>query len=487
MPPKSKDPNANVMIHEDAFLRARKIYENKIAPKAPKGELTIEDVVIPPQFHTLPELKKTIDYWNEAGIVRYTSRQTMQMPSRLVKSESAENLRPKLKKEVAEVAKAMKGQVKQAEKRTGMFMKQLDKKEKKQEKRDKLENQINDLDEKMNAELRETREYAKNRKLFSPEWMQQSKFKDYSPVKKNIVMLVEFSDKLAKYADESKDETNKFINNVIAINCDSFNIGVFKAESVVMWLDAVKGAGPFQPTTDTGVKGYKGPADAIKWLNKQVSEKTMTGQGAASWTGMLKKFLVDAEEKPTMICICVSSAPPEEKQAEILEMVEKFREDNPAPKKSAMKDVLPIRVIAFHPEAQDDEKAAEFFKKLGGSYPEVEGDEKWYKHSSFLVDTSQEDCLAMDKYLKSVAAKRKQLDKLRKKLEKMEDLSELVAGDRKLLRANQSLEALLKNDFELIDTAMKSPDIQRDNQGNLILPGNNPQHSEAVKSKQLEV
>lgn len=471
MPPKSKDPNANVMVHEDAFLRARKIYENKIAPKPPKGELTIEDVVIPPQFHTMPEMKKTIEYWNEAGIIRYTNRQHMVMPSRLGKSESEGSLRPKLKKEVAECAKVMKAQVKQAEKRTGMFMKQLDKGEKKQEKRDKLLEQIGDLDVKMNVELRETRGFAKNRKLFFPEYMQGSKFGETSPMRKNIVLLCEVSDKIAKYSDEAKDELTKYVNNVIAQSCESFNLGIIKGETVVMWLDSVKGAGPFQPTTDTGVKGYKGPTDAIKWMGKQVSEKAATGQPAPDWDVMLKKFLVDAEEKPSMLLLAVSTMPGGEKKARMLEAAKKFREDNPPKKKGP--EVLPIRVVAFDPEAEGNEEVAAFFKELGG------GEES--KISSFMVDTSKEDCLEMDKRLKSVAAKRKQLDKLRKKLEKMEDLSEKVTTDRKLLRSNQSLEKLLKNDFELVDVAAKSQELPRDTQGNLILP------DKGSRSKEIEV
>merc|ERR1711964_153869 len=144
-------------------------------------------------------------------------------------------------------------------------------------------------------------------------------------------------------------------------------------------------------------------------------------------------------------------------------------------KKGAIKETLSIRVVCFDPETEGDEGVAAFFKKLGGEES---------MHSSFMVDTSQEDCMGMDKYLKSVAAKRKQLDKLRKKLEKMEDLSEKVSTDRKLLRSQQSLERLLTNDFEVIDAAMKSPDIPRDNQGNLVLPTST---QFAVTSKSLEV
>ena len=142
-------------------------------------------------------------------------------------------------------------------------------------------------------------------------------------------------------------------------------------------------------------------------------------------------------EKPTMLCLAVSSTPGtvgggsvlEAKNKSVLAAVEKFREENPPPKKGAMKETLPIRVVCFHPETEGDEHVAAFFKKLGGEES---------VHSSFMVDTSQEDCMQMDKYLKSVAAKRKQLDKLRKKLEEMEDLSEKVGTDRKLLRSQQS-------------------------------------------------
>lgn len=71
--------------------------------------------------------------------------------------------------------------------------------------------------------------------------------------------------------------------------------------------------------------------------------------------------------------------------------------------------------------------------------------------------------------LNSIKAKRKQLDKLKKKLDKMEDLSEQVVANRKLFRQQLSLEQLLRNDFDCLEVATKSTDIPRDNQGNLIL------------------
>merc|ERR1712157_675911 len=84
-------------------------------------------------------------------------------------------------------------------------------------------------------------------------------------------------------------------------------------------------------------------------------------------------------------------------------------------------------------------------------FEELAGDK-----GSFMFDTSQEDLLALDKMLKAVGVKKKQLDKLNKKLDKLEDLSEKVAEDRKLLQVQIALQKMLESDFEICNWALKT-------------------------------
>ncbi|CAE8709915.1 unnamed protein product [Polarella glacialis] len=106
--------------------------------------------------------------------------------------------------------------------------------------------------------------------------------------------------------------------------------------------------------------------------------------------------------------------------------------------------VLPINIVAFDPSTvgNDEEKASFVYAALPSG--------------SFMIDTSNEDLVALDKMLKAVQVKRKQLDKLNKKLDKMEDLSERVTEDRSLLQMQIALMRMLENDLELSDWALKN-------------------------------
>merc|ERR1712139_16283 len=105
---------------------------------------------------------------------------------------------------------------------------------------------------------------------------------------------------------------------------------------------------------------------------------------------------------------------------------------------------MPINAVAFDPTSVGDATEENFFKDLGGP------------QGQFLVDTSQEDLVALDKMLNSVKVKKKQLDKLTKKLGKMEDLSEPLLEDTKLLAFQISIQRMLENDFALVDWALKN-------------------------------
>merc|ERR1719230_1688435 len=105
--------------------------------------------------------------------------------------------------------------------------------------------QIDDVEAKMNAELKECRGYVKDKELFSEKFMQGSKLGHPGPpgnLKKNVLIICEASEKIAKYLNEARDEITKFVNNVIISECESFNLGVFKNDACTMWLDTVKSA-----------------------------------------------------------------------------------------------------------------------------------------------------------------------------------------------------------------------------------------------------
>merc|ERR1712014_540725 len=95
---------------------------------------------------------------------------------------------------------------------------------------------------------------------------------------------------------------------------------------------------------------------------------------------------------------------------------------------------LAINVVAFDPEIVGDKEEEEYFKELAGP------------DGSFMIDTTQDDLLALDKMLKAVGVKKKQLDKIDKKRSKMEDLSQMQTA----------LQAMLVNDFEICDWALKN-------------------------------
>jgi len=106
--------------------------------------------------------------------------------------------------------------------------------------------------------------------------------------------------------------------------------------------------------------------------------------------------------------------------------------------------ILPINIVAFDPTIVGDDDEKTFFESVAGD------------NGSFMLDTSQEDCLALDKMLKAVQVKKKQLDKLNKKLDKMVDLSQDVLADRQLLQQQIAFQNMLQNDFDIIDWALKN-------------------------------
>mmetsp|Transcript_60228 Transcript_60228/g.143558 ORF Transcript_60228/g.143558 Transcript_60228/m.143558 type:complete len:446 (+) Transcript_60228:80-1417(+) len=429
-----KDPNAPTLIPEDVFLRARKLVDNKVTAKQPKGELTSEEWCIPPVMHSMPELKQTIHFWQNCATVAYAERD-MKVPARVKTVESDTVLKkPHPRKEIQDLCKYLKTQSKAAAKRTGQFLKQLEKKETKETKREGLLAQIKEVDNQMNEELRSSRRFAETQQLFNKRFMIGSKLfdPDRSPAPiKNALIVCELSDKQAQWVDEMKDEVIKLLNGVINEETDTFNIATFSAGGVNTWCPQ------FQPKTDP----KKGLPDAAKWLNKNVTAKACNAQPfPPDYATMISRFTSEGVAPPMRIFLCCSRSPDHSAQATV-ELVAQLRQALDPPMKG--EPVLPINVVAFDPSIVSNAEEQSYFEKLAGP------------HGTYMFDTSAEDLVALDKMLKAVQAKKKQLDKLQKKLEKMEDLSERVAEDRRLLQVQMALQSMLVSDFEVCDWALK--------------------------------
>lgn len=435
MAPKTKkDPNAPTLIPEDTFVRAKKLQDLKVAMKPPKPgtDLTAEEWCLPPFLHSMPEFKQTIHFWSQCAVVKYAEREGTKVPSRLKGIDLESTVKkPHPRKEIQDLFKFTKSQVKGANKRTNQFLKQLEKKENKQLKRETLLKQIKDVDEQMNRELRLARSFAEKQQLFLKKYMIGTKLGESAPIR-NALIVLELSDKQQQWIDETKDEAVKLINTVFEACTDTFNVATFSASSVNCWCPN------YQSKTDP----KKGLADALKWINKNFSARNASSQGfPPDYVNMLERFTGEGTTPPSRIFLCVSRSP-EYTNAEILEVISSARENvKPSVKNEP---VLPINIVAFDPTAVGDSQEVAFFQQLAG------------ESGSFMFDTSAEDLVALDKMLKSVQVKKKQLDKLYKKLDKMEDLSDRVAEDRKLLQVQISLKTMLESDFEIIDWALKN-------------------------------
>eukprot|EP00927_Polykrikos_kofoidii_P059427 TRINITY_DN54581_c0_g1_i1.p1 TRINITY_DN54581_c0_g1~~TRINITY_DN54581_c0_g1_i1.p1 ORF type:complete len:492 (-),score=110.16 TRINITY_DN54581_c0_g1_i1:156-1484(-) len=433
MAPKKKDMNAPLLVPEDTYVRGKKLQELKVTPKAPKGELTNEDWCIPPSVHILPELRKTVEYWKQCATVQYAQRKDMNAPTRrkIVETEAA-GKKPHTRKELQDLFKYLKGLNKQCVKRTGQFLKQLEKKETKELKREGLLKQITDVDSLMNEELREARRFADRRELFEKKYMIGSKLGEVTPPQR-VLIVIELSDKLNTWIEEAKGEVTKLIREVIAPGeTSTYNIATFSGSGQSLWIPGT----PFQSKEDP----KKGLEDSIKWLTKNVSPKTMGAQSfPPDWSAMLTRFGGEGATLPFHIYL-VCSRSPEGSQSETLDTLRELRTADP-PSKGGM---LPMNIVAFDPTIEGDKEEKAFFEEVAGP------------NGTFMIDTSADDLLGLDKMLKAVGVKKKQLDKLNKKLDKMEDLSERVAEDRSLFQTQVALQRMIENDFEIIDWALKN-------------------------------
>eukprot|EP00928_Gymnodinium_smaydae_P087994 TRINITY_DN72155_c0_g1_i1.p1 TRINITY_DN72155_c0_g1~~TRINITY_DN72155_c0_g1_i1.p1 ORF type:complete len:448 (+),score=160.80 TRINITY_DN72155_c0_g1_i1:93-1436(+) len=433
---KKKNPNEPVLVPEDAFVRVTKLKDLKVAVKPPKGEFTREELCIAPPFQLQlgADFKQAVGYWDNCATIHYAERKVLQAPTRMkiVETEAAQK-KPHTRKEIGDLLKWQKSFVKQSVKRTGQFLKQLEKREAKETKRNNLLKQIGDVDTLMNEELRAARRFSETQEIFLKKYMIGSKLGETCP-KKQALIILELSEKQQPFVDEAKEEVLKLLNQVIRIEGGSATIqlATFSAAGVNVWMPSV----PFQSKDDP----KKGIDDAIKWLNKMFSPKTCGPQAfPPDWTAMLNKFAGPDTPLPYRIYMCCSRKPNESQ--EVLALLETLRQQDPPAKNEP---VLPINVVAFDPGIVGDEEEKAFFEAVAGP------------HGSFLIDTTAEDLVALDKMLKAVAVKKKQLDKLNKKLDKMEDLSEKVLEDKELFQTQVALQRLLENDYELLDWALKN-------------------------------
>lgn len=432
---KKKDPNAPTLIAEDTVNRVKKLIELKVAIKQPKpGQpFTSEEFCIPPVFHSDKEFKQIIHYWQNCAVVHYHERD-MKVPSRVKEFDDDDKVVKKNhpRKELMDLQKWLKKFTKQATKQTAKFMKQMVKKEAKETKREGLMKQISEVDLVMNDELRASRKFVERQELFEKKYMVGSRLGEHAPAKDALIMI-EQSDKMVTWVDEAKDEVTKLLNQVIDVECETFNLGVFSAGSGANWCPQ------FQSKADP----KKGLADSIKWLGKNVSVKTCGAQAfPPDWSGLVKRLTGD--KLPWRIYICCSRIPPPAPDADgegFVEALEKARQTLSPPLKN--QPVLPINIVAFDPELVGDEAGKALLAQVAGP------------DGLSAIDTSAEDLQGLDKMLKSVQTKKKQFDKLNKKLEKMEDLSEQVAEFRQLFQMQNALQQMLQSDLEMLDFALK--------------------------------
>lgn len=109
------------------------------------------------------------------------------------------------------------------------------------------------------------------------------------------------------------------------------------------------------------------------------------------------------------------------------------------------------KLSSVHPEPEEKLEAGADAKSPG---PGVEPGEQ--APGEPPPDTSAEDLVALDKFLKTVAGHKKKIASLTKKLDKMEDLSQMCAQDRGLLQGQLALQAMLREDFDIIDWALNN-------------------------------
>jgi len=166
-------------------------------------------------------------------------------------------------------------------------------------------------------------------------------------------------------------------------------------------------------------------------------------EATPNWVQMLETVMGLGD--PSAIYLACLHAPPEEQCAQILEFMEGKG--------------VPVHCVCFDPETDVTEQ---FYMDLCGEM------------GILAVDTSRRDMTKVDTMMQSVKTKKKALEKLLKQLEKMEDVRPKWEMTNEILDEQLAILDFVKNDLEVCEGALAGNDLQRDDEGNLILPPGTP-------------
>jgi len=438
-------------------MRSKKIFEDKgLKPLPAKGELTADNLSLPPVYQTSKEFVHAMTYFNNGGFIRFSEKTPRghngaRSPSvprfdaerkPLPKVRSENTLKDVPRKEILEYAKTLKQHLKIAEKQVSAFMKQFEKSENQAAKRDLAKAKRQDLEREMFAELAKANSYRGPYSLLAPRYMEKSKLGLKAP-SENVLILCESSDKMAEWLEEAKEEVKKFLETVIGNDdvtkaVESFNVVVFTKDGAT---------NPWKPTyssTEKDEKGKGGLPDAIKWFMKTYNPKTALTQAyPPNWIAALDKMTENAPLPNHIYVVC--SRPPDNDVA-VLKWFETFR--------TTKKDV-PVSVVAFDPEVADNGVLKSFFKQVVGP------------DGHFLVDKTKSESEELVALLKSAASKKKQIDKIDKQLVKLETtrsptttLDEQLNNDRQLLHKQVAIRNCIENDLILCDLCAKGQQVE---------------------------
>jgi hypothetical protein len=413
---------ADVMVYEDVYMRAKKFAEVKPVAQKPKGDITLEDLSLPIPFQQLPEIRPAVQYWQNAGTVKYQQRGLLAWPTNAKEedlSENEEQRRPK--KEIQDLVKVMKTNAKQAEKVKNACFKQYEKCETKHEKRTGILEKIKDIETEIDDDLRKADTYAKKRKLFATKYVYGSKL-GQKCADENVVVVAEVTDRMSEWMEEAREDVSKFFS-VLEKSSETFNMFLL-GESITPYKQG------FQQT-----HSKTGAADCQKWFTKMFTPKTASGSPwPPDWVGLMHSLCGD-ESLPTSIHIVCSKAP------STLQRVSTYLDEV----RQQHKKAIPVTIVAFDPDVEKDANQKNLFKDLVGENGEL------------LVDTTKTDMDHVDKILIGVKSKKKQLEKLQKQLDKIDDVSAALVTNRKILQVQCSLDQLVRNDLELLEAGMKKP------------------------------
>jgi len=284
-----------------------------------------------------------------------------------------------------------------------------------------IQEKIKDIETEIDDDLRRADVYAKKRKLFATKYVYGSKLGQQC-ADQNVAVVAEVTDRMSEWMEEAKDDVSKFFN-VIEKNSETFNMFLL-GESIVPYKQGYQ-----QTHSKTGA------ADCQKWFQKNFTPKTASGSPwPPDWVGLMHSLCGD-ESLPTSIHIVCSKAPSTLQR--VSTYLSEVREQHKKP--------IPVTIVSFDPDVDKDVNQRNLFKELVGDNGEV------------LVDTTKIDMDYVDKILIGVKSKKKQLEKLQKQLDKIDDVSAALVTNRKILQVQCSLEALVRNDLELLEAGMKKP------------------------------